>query len=42
MLEKKISLLATKKSFESLVQEMRELQRNWLLVKGSVKGVQIL
>jgi len=42
MLEKKKSLLATKKSFESVVQEMRELQRNWLLGKGSVKGVQIL
>jgi hypothetical protein len=42
MLEKKKSLLATKKNFESLVQEMKELQRNWLLGKGSVKGVQIL
>jgi len=38
MLEKKKSLLATKKSFESLVQEMRELQKELVTCERKCQG----
>ncbi len=37
-LEKKKSLLATKKSFESLVQEMRELQNELVACERKCQG----